>query len=407
MIAPSDSGWLVNPTFHPTADSLLAGVHYDVVTWNTEGPAIATTTLPSALPINPVMSPSGRYLAIPVWNGTAIKSLADSTSIDFVLATATWPTALTLFSADDRYLLVGNPSGTASLWDLSSRTSVELGETDLGPLGYAAFVKSSGEIVLAAENDNRVQVWTADGSSHRIIDFGTGNVVQANGLVQSHDWLAGTAGGNLFVASLTSSVIVQPIGFTGVASSIAVSPAAGALVVGNDTGAIFKWTLGQPNFSYTVSAHDGRVSSVAIDPTGHEFVTAGYDGMVKRWRVADGVLQRAERAGPEEGYNFGYHVTFIRGGTMLAGGSGLGTVRVWTKELDSLHAILADDYQVSLVGYSETADALVTMNSRDVINVWPFGISLLRSQLCASLVDYFATNVPGRVETGGDLCSAP
>ena len=353
------------------------------------------------------MSPSGRYLAIPSKNGTvAIKSLADSTSIDFVLATATAPTALR-FSADDRSLLVGSASGTASLWDLSSRTSVELGETGLGPLRYAAFLENSGEVVLVAQNDSRVQVWTANGSSHRIIDFGTGNVVQTFGLVQSDEWLAGTAGGNLFVASLTSSVIVQPTGFTGVAWSIAVSPAAGALLVGNDTGAIFKWTLGQSNLSYTVSAHDWRVSSVAIDPAGQEFVTAGYDGMVKRWRVADGVLERAERAGPEHG-DFGWHVKFIRGGTMLAGGGSDGQVRVWTKELDSLHAIPAYDYWVSLVDYSESADALITMRRSNVINVWPFGISSLRTQLCASLVDYFGTtSVPGRIGTGGDLCSAP
>ena len=188
------------------------------------------------------------------------------------------------FSPDDRWVASACKSGDIRLWPVAG------GAPRILPrhAGNASvYYLSTGELVTMGA-DSEIRILTPAGD--RILRVLGGHETPVVIAVPSADarWLAvSLRNGAVLVWSLTDpDAPPQPVGsHTGVPEFLAFDARAERLLVGTSTGELRLWTLasGPPR---TLAGHRGGVRFVGFD---HEDVpiSAGSDGAVRRWPVAD------------------------------------------------------------------------------------------------------------------------
>jgi hypothetical protein len=153
----------------------------------------------------------------------------------------------------------------------------------------------------------------------------------------------------------------------GAVASVAFSPSGQLLATAGDDGTVKLWRVADGVLLRTISAHAGYVASVTFSPDGSLLATAGEDGAVKLWRVADWGLERTltGHTAPVTA------VAFSPNGRLIASGSADASVRLW---------YVSNGLQVAtLIGHSDTVYAIAF--SRDggllasgggdgLINLW-------------------------------------
>ncbi len=63
------------------------------------------------------------------------------------------------------------------------------------------------------------------------------------------------------------------------------TPDGKTLVCGSPTGAIFLWDVPSGDLRETLTGHDGGVLGLALDPSGTQLVSSGYDKTLRLWRL--------------------------------------------------------------------------------------------------------------------------
>lgn len=105
-------------------------------------------------------------------------------------------------------------------------------------------------------------------------------------------------------------------------------PGTGALVSGDYTGRVIRWspTTADPEALQTISAHRGFARAVAISPDGQWLVTGGNDLVVRVWETDSGRLV-AELPGHKRHI---YNIAFHPAGRSFVSGDLMGVIKQWS-----------------------------------------------------------------------------
>jgi len=176
---------------------------------------------------------------------------------------ADWVFALA-FAPDSKHLLTASRDKTAKMWDLSAKESV-LTFPDHQNSVYAVAITPDGKTGISAGEDNNLRFWQTTDEKKQI-----GRQVRVSG---GH-------GRAVFRIALHTDA-KKPL--------LATCSADGTVRLWNPiTGAALK----------TLSGHSDWVYAVALSPDGTLAAAGGYNGEVRVWKTADGVLVRAFNASP-------------------------------------------------------------------------------------------------------------
>lgn len=296
-------------------------------------------TKPAAIlsePSGPVLglaiSPDGRMLAVPCYNGVVKLYDAKTLKVRRTLAGGeARPLALS-FSPDRRSLAIGSESverGTPALvvWDLHAG---QLRHVLAGPrrVPAVAFSPDSLSVAYAAgeRNQRGIGIWDVGDFRERI-----------------------------HLNDRADRIL-----------SLAFDPASGLVAAGCGDG---KVVLCDPNTGRTVrtlEGHSRNVQAVAFQPGGGLIASGGRDGTVRLWSRDTGELARTLTG------KFGEVrcLAFSPDGRTLATGHG-GVVVLWdVKTGDRLTTLQAHRFSVTAVAYLPDGSALVTSGWDRTVKVW-------------------------------------
>lgn len=165
-------------------------------------------------------------------------------------------------------------------------------------------------------------------------------------------------------------------GHAGVVHAATFAPVGGTLATAGFDGQVLLWNVANPGTPSRIggplTAHQGRVTTVAFSPDGTRLATGGFDHRVLLWNVADhrapAVLLGAAPDGPT---NAVWRLAWS--GTTLAAASADGTVRLWDARPDALGArpsISVGRGQAYTVAFSPDGTRLVTGGTARAAGLW-------------------------------------
>jgi WD40 repeat protein len=148
--------------------------------------------------------------------------------------------------------------------------------------------------------------------------------------------------------------------------SIAFAPDGKRLAMGDTSGVLQLWEVGNTNASVTLPAHEGEVSAVAYSMDGQSLATGGADGKLKWWKLDD--------KQPVWEKTHGTHVRAVAlalDGKRLVSGSDDGTLKLWDagsgQELTSLRA---SDKAILAVAASPDGTKLASAGEDGWVRLW-------------------------------------
>ncbi|MFF9428632.1 WD40 repeat domain-containing protein [Streptomyces sp. NPDC014746] len=299
-------------------------------------------------------NPSSELLASAAAAAPQVKLWTDAgTDTRLALAAHSGPVAHLAWSPDGRTLATGAPletgrTGAVRLWDLDDAT----GPGIVFPLDPAARPASlafapKGDRYAAAGWDGVVRI----GALERGVAVPrslAGPASAATGVGFTRDGLrvvTAWADGSVSLRSTDGKEVWRRQERTPL-SALAHATDGPVLVAGNTRGELLVWddadgpTAGAPR---TLAAHDGRVTTVAVDGPGDRAASAGVDGTVRLWDTASGrqrwstLLTDPRRAGDRTPVA-ATSLALDGPGQRLAVGGADGAVRVWKLGTDGLPA---------------------------------------------------------------------
>jgi serine/threonine protein kinase/WD40 repeat protein len=195
------------------------------------------------------------------------------------------------FSPDGRQLVTaGRVDGLIRLLDATSGRTLKTfaGQPVNGV--KRALLSTDGRSILAASVDGTIRLWdVASGAIRRELPRAAPGLVDLAPLADTGTVVTAGASG-LHVWSLASGEQVSDL------SSLAAAPVALAasrdgrtVVIGTEDGSVIAVDVAGRRPLWRVKGHDGRVFSVAVEPTRGLVLSGGADAMIQIWRAADGV----------------------------------------------------------------------------------------------------------------------
>jgi eukaryotic-like serine/threonine-protein kinase len=230
------------------------------------------------------------------------------------------------FSPDGRTLVTaGRVDGRIHLLDAASgRTLTTFASQPVNGV-KRALLSADGRSILAASVDGTIRLWdVASGAIRRELPRAAPGLVDLVPIADTGTVVTAGASG-LRIWSLASGEQVADL------SSMAAAPVALAasrdgrtVIVGNEDGSILAVDVTGRRLLWRVKGHDGRVYSVAVEPTRGLVLSGGADAMIQIWRAADGVA--AGTIPTENGRVIS--MAFDERGELVAAG-GQWSTRVW------------------------------------------------------------------------------
>ncbi len=229
------------------------------------------------------ISPSGRYVAmsaasgdITVWDTAAqtASTLRGSTNSAYFL----------LFGSTDSTLISASNDGNVRRWDVSDGTGQLLYAID-GSMNGIAWLERD-HVFLTANRDGRIRAYDLDTKEVSVF------AVQAKGLstlsVSANGHVSAIfRDGTLFVWNRSGQLLMTSEGV----SSAVQSPDGRLIAIGYKSGVTELVDPESPTSRAAALAHVGTVVMIAFSSSGRALVTAGADGIAKRWDVNDLMIQ--------------------------------------------------------------------------------------------------------------------
>lgn len=195
----------------------------------------------------------------------------------------------------------------------------------------------------------------------------------------------------------TQARLVQELAYGHPAGACAFDPSGRFLVAGGEDSLVERWEIGSGNRT-TLNGHASWVRGFAFASGGATLITAGYDGRLIWWPLAD--EQPAPVRTVEAHRGWIRAVALSSDGALLASCGNDGLVKLWKADCGELVAELAGhEHNVYSVAFHPDAAQLVSADHVGVVRHWDIASRVQVRQLDASLA--YAYNKSNLGSAGG------
>jgi len=302
----------------------------------------------------------------------------------YVVETEEWVDSLA-FSPDNQYLATGGAKNTVFIRRASDGQvvrSMPMPGQKIGQVTGLAF-SPAGNIVAAGGGDTSIRFWqVSDGSLSRSVEKIHNWPLE---VAFSPNWKYFVTGSQKQVrlGQVEDGTVLKVYnGHTGDVNAVAYSPDGKTLASGSDDFSVRIWNANESESLHILRGHTDRVRTVAFSPDGTLLASGGEDNEIRLWQVADGQLIRTLRGhGGRTGDGFNLLFTdmtkgvrdlaFSPDGTVLASAGSDGTVRLWRIADGKLLKTLSGHTNVvNKVAFSPDNRLLASGSGDSTIRVW-------------------------------------
>jgi len=156
-------------------------------------------------------------------------------------------------------------------------------------------------------------------------------------------------------------------GHKGEVSSVAFTPDGQMLATAGKDGTVKLWQVANGQLVRTIAAHQTTTMSVAISPDGKTLATSSWDNTAKLWRITDGQLL-GTLVSHQKVINV---VSFSPDGKTLATGSDDSTAKLWrVSDGQLLKTLTGESGRVCSVAFSPDGNMLATAGDDGIVRLW-------------------------------------
>jgi len=235
------------------------------------------------------LSPDGMTLAagnvdgtVSLWDTATGKNRVDlRAGNEMILAAA--------FSPDGARLACCSTDSRIHIWDLATHLLHSTLEGHWGPVTALAFAPD-GRVLASGGEDKTVRLWDIENAREIAVLHGHNDVVLAVTFSPDGELVASTAlsdrGVQLWDVQKKECRAIL-CGAVATFTCMAFTRDSHILVTGDEHGVVRLWNVGSFKQKTMFPAHEGWVKGLAVSSTTETLVTAGNDGLVKVWDLAE------------------------------------------------------------------------------------------------------------------------
>ncbi len=266
-------------------------------------------------------SPDGTLLASGSWDGTVkLWDVATQQSIT-TLDEHTSGVSAVSFSRDGTLLASGSHDRTVKLWDVATQQSITTLDEHTGEVSSVSFSRD-GALLASGSWDGAVKLWDM-ATRQNIATFPhTAEVLSVSFSRDGMLLVSGLWDGTVELWDVATRQNIATLPHRAGVLSVSFSRDGALLASGSWAGTVKLWDMATRENVATLP-HRARVLSVSF--SGDETLASGaHDGTVKLWDVTTRInFATLWHTSPVSS------VSFSRDGTLLASGTGAGTVELW------------------------------------------------------------------------------
>jgi WD40 repeat protein len=303
------------------------------------------------------VSPDGTKIATASADRTARIWSAPLGATPTILAGHTGGVRGVSFSPDGKLLLTASDDGTARLWDPSVPSLAPLG-SQTGAVGVVAY-SPDGRLVLSAGADGTARLWRADGTTSQVLRHAA--QINAASLVSGgREVLTASDDGTAKLWRVSDGGLIATYPH-GAPVRAALLVADGVVTAGAD-GVVKRWTRG--GTLVWSQAQGAPLTAAAV--RGDTVATGAADGTIRTWQERDGAPMHTLR-----GHTGAIAaLAFNRDGTVLASGGADATARLWTSRGTLMQTLAGHAFAVTSVAFSPDGRLVLTGSVDGDARVW-------------------------------------
>jgi len=271
------------------------------------------------------------------------------------------------FRNDGNLLATGDASGRIALWSpyIESRQA-ELGMHQ-GVVTGLAF-HANNQHLISAGDDGAIGIWLTTPQPPRKFDFVASPIIDIEVLTNQSNAVVASADAVVRLLDLNNGNIGREFPKSDAAvTALAASPDTGVVAIGDQSGVIRLFNIGNAAPRGVVAGHEGPVNDVAFHADSRTFSSAGEDGTIRMWQIPAAVNPLNGHAQTPRALARSH-----RGDWFVSTGDDH-AVRVWNSSGQSLRTMANHQQPVVAVAASPNDSLIVSGDTAGVVWLWQAG----------------------------------